>query len=62
MGKVSYSEVLSVTLFLIAPERSWGGQSFETADGKPSGQVTFESLSGPFLNVTATEGVLVCFK
>ncbi|KAJ9118457.1 hypothetical protein QFC24_006103 [Naganishia onofrii] len=39
----------------------WGGQSFETVDAVPTGQVEYEYIDRPIFNVSATEGVLVCF-
>jgi hypothetical protein len=43
-----------------SPPRLWGGQSFESADAVPTGQVEYEYIDGPLFNVSATEGVLVC--
>ncbi|KAJ8073461.1 hypothetical protein PM082_011737 [Marasmius tenuissimus] len=41
---------------------TWGGQSYETADGRAGGEVSFETVSvAGGLDVAATEAVLVSF-
>jgi hypothetical protein len=39
-----------------------GVQSYETDDAKPTGKIVEEWLSGPSVQVKASEVVLLCFK
>ncbi|KIR40778.1 hypothetical protein I307_02213 [Cryptococcus deuterogattii 99/473] len=41
---------------------TWAGQSFDTEDGKPTGQVTEESLNNGVLEIDASSAALICFK
>ncbi|KIR53357.1 hypothetical protein I315_03947 [Cryptococcus gattii Ru294] len=41
---------------------TWAGQSFDTKDGKPTGQVTEESLNNGVLEIEASSAALICFK
>ncbi|KAJ9127524.1 hypothetical protein QFC24_000933 [Naganishia onofrii] len=41
---------------------TWGGVSYEAADGKPTGQVVEQWLNGTSFTMQATEAVLLCFK
>ena len=42
--------------------RTWAGQSYETDDGVPSGDVDEVQLQGSSVAVAASEVVLLCFK
>ncbi|ADV23898.1 Hypothetical Protein CGB_H2500W [Cryptococcus gattii WM276] len=41
---------------------TWAGQNFDTEDGKPTGQVTEESLDNGVLEIEASSAALICFK
>ncbi|KIR98601.1 hypothetical protein L804_04177 [Cryptococcus deuterogattii 2001/935-1] len=41
---------------------TWAGQSFDTEDGKPTGQVAEESLNNGVLEIEASSAALICFK
>ena len=60
---------MSLLLHLMTPgpdtdERfsTWAGQSFDTEDGKPTGQVAEESLNNGVLEIEASSAALICFK
>ncbi|OWZ76705.1 hypothetical protein C365_04860 [Cryptococcus neoformans Bt85] len=41
---------------------TWAGQSFDTEDGKPTGEVSEETLDNGVLQIDASSAVLICFK
>ncbi|KIR24691.1 hypothetical protein I309_06486 [Cryptococcus deuterogattii LA55] len=41
---------------------TWAGQSFDTEDGKPTGQVTQESLNNGVLEIEASSVALISFN
>ncbi|EAL19043.1 hypothetical protein CNBH1450 [Cryptococcus deneoformans B-3501A] len=41
---------------------TWAGQFFDTEDGKPTGEVSEETLDNGVLQIDASSAVLICFK
>ena len=42
--------------------RTWAGQNFDTASGKPDGNVSEPVLTSNVINVEASSVHLICFK